>query len=308
MTTAPINAGIQRILDVGAGPGDWAVAIAAKYPSAEVVAVDLAVWDVEATEDAATRNGNDLNGEVTWVIDDLDLWGPNDYTSETQDSGLTYNETDIPSETEDVSFSGSARALAGMSKGKQKIETKDSSEFQRTGWDFSESFDFIHIRGMKGAFADWKGVYSEAFKSLSPGGWIEVIDYDHHFDQPGVCDTLLKTVHATAEKSGYPINVDHLGAEMLEACGFEDVMELRVEIPLGTWPSNERQKALGKKWLVCAVDSVEAICMRLLTKQLGWDADHVREECRLAQEELLGGLHDKLRTPFIFITARKPKH
>lgn len=283
--------------------------MAAKYPSAEVVAVDIAVWDVEATEDAVVQEGNELRGEVTWVIDDLDLWGPD------RSGNTNLEHSSRPTFDENYDSAGSdgmpdAGEPVEIGKGKEKAEEGAEGPLiaARTGWDFSEPFDFIHIRGMKGAFSNWEGVYTEAYKNLCPGGWIEVVDFDHQFKQPGICDTLLKTVYDTAEKIGYPINVDHLQPEMLEAAGFTEVMEFQAQIPLGTWPADERQRAVGKKWLVCAIESVEAICMRLLTKQLGWDAEQVREECKLAKEELLGGLHDSLRTPFIFVTARKPKH
>jgi SAM-dependent methyltransferase len=46
-------------------------------------------------------------------------------------------------------------------------------------WTFEpESFDFIHIRYMHGAIADWDKLYRQALAHLKPGGWIQHIEPD----------------------------------------------------------------------------------------------------------------------------------
>lgn len=45
LTTAPMTAETPRILDVGTGPGDWAIEMSTEYPKAKIIASDLGVFD-----------------------------------------------------------------------------------------------------------------------------------------------------------------------------------------------------------------------------------------------------------------------
>ncbi|KAL1969041.1 hypothetical protein VTN77DRAFT_875 [Rasamsonia byssochlamydoides] len=45
LTKAPVPEGASRILDVGTGPGDWAVEMGEQYPNAEIIATDISVFD-----------------------------------------------------------------------------------------------------------------------------------------------------------------------------------------------------------------------------------------------------------------------
>ena len=58
---APIDNDITRVLDVGCGPGDWAIAMAEQYPEAEIVAMDIGVWQQ-----------GDVPGNVSFQVDDAE--------------------------------------------------------------------------------------------------------------------------------------------------------------------------------------------------------------------------------------------
>lgn len=45
LTKAPVPQGASRILDVGTGPGDWAVEMGERYPDAVIIATDISVFD-----------------------------------------------------------------------------------------------------------------------------------------------------------------------------------------------------------------------------------------------------------------------
>ncbi len=246
LTAQPLDPSVLRILDVGAGPGEWAVAIAEQQPDADVVAVDIGVFALD----------DELPGNVSFQIDDL------------------------------------------------------SSD-----WDFSERFDFIHIRGLAGAFSDWPRVYAEAFKNLAPGGQIEVADVDWvdvfgeeeetESEFTSAFEELMQKTLEASSRAGRPLSTQHLQASYFQEAGFENIRDVEVGVPVGTWFPSQRKKAMGKMWLVCVMESLEAQSLRLLTRELGWTAEQVRELCQRAKEELLSGSHDRL-TMFHFVTATKP--
>ncbi|KAF2488589.1 S-adenosyl-L-methionine-dependent methyltransferase, partial [Lophium mytilinum] len=224
LTTAPITAATTRMLDVGTGPGDWAVGISERFPYAEVVGIDLTIWDVEAVE--AERQGG--------------------------------HEPQPP----------------------------------HPGWNFTEPFDYIHIRGLKGAFASWPALYAEAYTSLAPGGWIEVVDYS--FAPPDTPDILnrpsgptsgdspafthlFESTRLASLRAGLNLGTAHLSTSLLTDAGFVDVRATQVNVPVGTWPSDARQKALGKLFVVCLMEGFESVCLRLLTRYAGWGKEEVRE-------------------------------
>lgn len=45
LTTAPLSTPSPRILDIGTGPGDWAIEMSAAHPDATIIASDLGVFD-----------------------------------------------------------------------------------------------------------------------------------------------------------------------------------------------------------------------------------------------------------------------
>ncbi len=239
LTTAPLPRRVRRVLDVGSGPGDWAIAIGEKYTSAEVVATDISVFQP-----------TDVPPNVVFQIDDV---------------------------TEE--------------------------------WTFTQAFDFIHIRNLSGAFSDWAAIYREAFKHLKPGGYLEVIDLEP-IQMPksspnSYVSIFTGAVQAASEKAGTPVGVGHLKRSMLEGVGFRSVRTTVLDVPIGTWPKDSRKQSMGKMWLIGVLEGLEAMSLRLLTRQMNWKAEEVRELCDKVKAELVGG-NIEAKTPFHFLVAKKP--
>ncbi|KAF1957595.1 S-adenosyl-L-methionine-dependent methyltransferase, partial [Byssothecium circinans] len=239
LTTVKVTPSTKRILDLGTGPGDWAVGMAKEYPWAEVTGIDMAVWDLDITE------SNAGSARVRWEIDNID----------------------------------------------------------QPGWHFSDTYDLIHLRGMKGVFASWEGVYGEIYKSLSPGGWVEVADYHIELPQmeeenrnpaefqfPTLARLYLALLQASV-KSGRPLGTYYMHPTYLTDAGFKDVSTTYVNVPVGQWPEDEEQRTIGKLFLVCVMEMLEPKLLRLLTgfgdAEKVWSAEEVRALVELGKKEIL---------------------
>ena len=216
-----IPRGARRILDLGTGPGDWAIAVAERFPDAEVVATDIAC----------------------------------------------FQPTDVPP---NVFF-----------------EIDDAQE----EWTFTEPFDFIHLRGLSGAFRDWTTVYGESFKHLQPNGILEVADFGLIQVTEEMPDSYLSIYNgaclSAAERSGTALGLDHMKKSTLESAGFSFAKSRTFDVPLGTWSPDPRKKVAGKMALISMLESLEATSLRLLTQHSGFKAEDVRDLCQKVKEELM---------------------
>ncbi|KAI4262213.1 MAG: hypothetical protein L6R42_002606 [Xanthoria sp. 1 TBL-2021] len=211
----------KRILDVGTGIGDWAIAVAERFPTAEVTATDITCFQP-----------TDVPPNVFFEIDDA-----------------------------------------------------------REEWTYTEPFDFIHLRGLSGAFSDWAAVYKEAHKHLLANGILEVADFGNITTTEPIVDSYLSIYNgaclSAAEKSGVTLGLDHMKKALLESVGFSIAKTRTLDIPLGTWSNDPRKKLAGKMALIAALEGLEAMSLRLLTRHMDWKAEDVRDLCDKVQEELM---------------------
>lgn len=301
LTTTRVTSSTRRILDLGTGPGYWAVAMAQQYPHAEVVGVDMAVWDIETTEAVAGE------ARVTWELDNLDVWGVED---ELDDITMRLERYDISRDHANREPLDSPAKQKAKSSGESQVQTPSEPTYDlyvlepevQPGWHFSEPFDLIHLRSMKGVFAYWEGVYDEIYRNLSPGGWVEIADFDmtlpnleelqsvNEFPFPSLAKLYLGVMQASF-KSGRPIGTYYMHPTYLEDAGFKDVTTTYVNVPIGQWHESEEQRKLGKLFLVCVMEMLEPNLLRLLTTwgdaEKIWTPEEVREWIDKGKTEIL---------------------
>lgn len=247
LTKAPLAArGPKRVLDVGTGPGDWAVEMGQLYPAASVIATDIGVFD----------------------------GGP---------------------------------AIMGLPNVLFQLDDAEEE------WTYHEPFDLIHLRGLSGAFRDWRAVYAQAFKHLDPGGYIEVVESDPAAntvtfrtpDPNSYYNILASAIENTDSDSSSSSSSRHyMEPSLLASVGFVDVRIHDVTVPVGMWPADPRQSMLGKMVLIACLEGLEARSLRPLTATGRWTADEVRDLCEKVKPEIIasGGSTMSVR----FVTARKP--
>ena len=155
------------------------------------------------------------------------------------------------------------------------------------GWNFAHPFDLIHIRSMAGAFHSWPLVYTEAFKCLNPGGWIEILDFDDHAalidffrDEPIVVEWHL-TIVAAMEKAGRPLTACHLDEEKLMELGYVEVDSRSWELKMGNWGE---EVGVSSMLLNMMLDALEAMSLRALVEFAGWEIEDVEKKTMEVRE------------------------
>jgi SAM-dependent methyltransferase len=326
LTTTKLLPSTRRILDLGTGPGHWAIAMARQY-NAEVVGIDMTEWDLDTTEASIG------DSRVIWELDDLDVWGREPDVDDLVSRLDRYDFFTDPINRTRIESGGLGEL---HSQGDTSVESLVTDPYTlvaqpEPGWHFSDAYEFIHMRNMRGVFTHWEEVYAEIYKSLSPGGWVEVADYDlGQVPLPPQADgqaaypmpTLRRLYAAGMEasfKSGRPLGTFYMNPSYLEEAGFIDIQTTHVNVPIGQWPKDEKQKSIGKLMLVVIMETFEAASLRLLTKwgdkDKVWTVEEIKADLMTAQQEMVDwcaraerGEVEGWCASFKWITARKSWH
>ena len=239
MTLASIPKTAERILDIGTSTGDWPVAVAERFPKAEVIATDI--------------------------------------TTAFQPSSAPPN---------------------------LFLELDDAQD----EWTYTDPFDFIHIRGLMGAFADWSHIYAEARKHLKTGGSLEVADFGTIHLSMEPANSYLSiwngAMKSAAEAAGTPVDLEHLKRPLFEAAGLSVTKAKSFNVPLGAWSPDPRKKVAAKMALIAALEGLEALSLRLFTRHLSWTEDAVRDLCEEVKGEVMAE-GAKAWASLTFVAARK---
>ncbi|TXB96617.1 hypothetical protein FocTR4_00011352 [Fusarium oxysporum f. sp. cubense] len=139
-------------------------------------------------------------------------------------------------------------------------------------WNFSEPFDYVHMRLIT------------FLSNLVPGGYVELLEIDlfAHSDDSTLTEDhhLSKLIHLLDEAStkiGRPFQDNKKNKDILRDAGFVDIVEAVFKWPTNRWPLDKRYKEIGE-WNNLNMDSfkgLEALSMAALTRVLGWSQEEV---------------------------------
>ena len=179
-----------------------------------------------------------------------------------------------------------------------------------------DSVDLVHLRNMSGAFRDWRFIYEQAFECIRPGGWLELHELNDRdnwggffagFPPDAPIHRLQRDLYAASVKAGRPRGNQHLDTGYLVEAGFTDIETRTVEIPI-----TMETGAAGKIWLIAVVDGIEALCLRPLTKYMGWDPEYTKKCCEesahlVARHAKDPELAKEMTVSTTVVVARKPE-
>jgi SAM-dependent methyltransferase len=162
-------------------------------------------------------------------------------------------------------------------------------------WAYAEnSFDYIHSRCMVGSIKDWDKLLQQAFFHLRPGGYIELADFrffnvtsdDNTYTKESSLSKYYELVNKASAKRGYPLTLDVSLIDLLSKTGFEGIECTPLNLAIGAWPADKRQKELGRWMRVICSTGVEAYGLALLSRELGMNTADIRELVDKAKEDL----------------------
>ncbi|KAI4192420.1 MAG: hypothetical protein LQ350_008656, partial [Teloschistes chrysophthalmus] len=154
-------------------------------------------------------------------------------------------------------------------------------------WTFPPNhFSLIHTRIMLGSLRNWPLFFSQSFRHLQPGGWIECQELDvwlrtddGSLPEGSAIGAWCRNQEEAAGKVGMSLRCtgDGMAGQMREA-GFVDVTIREFKLPIGQWPKEKNLKEAGAFGLVAMLGGIEGLTMAFWTRFLGWKAEDVEAE------------------------------
>ncbi|KAK3694257.1 S-adenosyl-L-methionine-dependent methyltransferase, partial [Podospora appendiculata] len=177
------------------------------------------------------------------------------------------------------------------------------------------NFDYIHARHTVMAIKDWPLLMRRTLEHLRPGGWFEIQEVNHY---PISLNNSMPSEHPVAQYWNLiDEGLGNLGiefravsggrlADKMRDCGYINVTERVLQIPIGTWPKNKVLKTVGLYWRTILLDGIQAIALGPLTRGCKWS----REQVELFLIQVRKAYHDNsclMYMPLHVIYGQKPE-
>ncbi|OLN85070.1 hypothetical protein CCHL11_10246 [Colletotrichum chlorophyti] len=176
-------------------------------------------------------------------------------------------------------------------------------------------FDFVHIRNLEAAVADWPRLFRQAFEHTKPGGYIEVKQIDirtlsqtTELTDDHIFSRWFEFITEATDKIGKTArNVDNRGlARGITEAGFVVEGEHEWKVPIGGWARDPALKELGAINLEYNDQSLEGFGLYLLKEVLDWEY----AEVMVFVAEMRKALRDSKLQPYYvlhLVYGRKPQ-
>ncbi|SCO17162.1 unnamed protein product [Fusarium fujikuroi] len=174
------------------------------------------------------------------------------------------------------------------------------------------TFDFVHMRYLIGAIADWGALFKEAFRCCKPGGFVESVEVNPTFfsddetaSEVMAVQTWNKLFREASKAFGRSFCEIEGDAELLAAAGFVDVQVTDFKVPVGGWAKDPKLRQVGQFLRATIENDLEGYTLMAWQQILGWPKD----EYQVFLMDMRKALRDKKVHSYIrvrFINARKP--
>ncbi|KAF4451678.1 hypothetical protein F53441_5357 [Fusarium austroafricanum] len=165
-------------------------------------------------------------------------------------------------------------------------------------WTFQpDSIDFVHMRWLVGSVRDWGSLYSEAFRCLKPGGWIEnheasstITSDDGTVKEDSAMGQWGKFFIEGGKKLGATFTVveDDTQKKEMEKAGFVDIQEFEYKCPVGEWPKDPILKEMGR-YTQFGLENDSEGAVLFMAHTLGWTREEIQVYISHLRREMRAG-------------------
>lgn len=140
-------------------------------------------------------------------------------------------------------------------------------------WEFRKKFDFIHTQLINGfAVRNWTEFYTEAYRNLKPGGWVESHEFDLWLHTEGNSAPEPRAIRAWLDDwdkgagGGFRCKGEEL-VECMRKSGLVDVCIKEFKLPVGPWMKGQENSGLLS--LTSMTEHIEGLSNRIFLEKLG---------------------------------------
>ncbi|KAM0271155.1 hypothetical protein ACHAQH_009174 [Verticillium albo-atrum] len=179
----------------------------------------------------------------------------------------------------------------------------------------ADTFDFVHVRFLFGAIADWSALFREAYRTTKPGGWCQSCEPEciiRSDDDSITPDTVMGSWWPRMFIEGgkefgrsFTVLSDGLQRKGMEEAGFVDLHEVNFKLPIGDWPLDPKLAEVGRATRLTLETDLEGYTLYMWKDVLGWDQDEYQTFLTTMRGEMRSRkLHGYMTVRYIY--GRKP--
>ncbi|KAI1765034.1 S-adenosyl-L-methionine-dependent methyltransferase [Hypoxylon sp. FL1150] len=183
----------------------------------------------------------------------------------------------------------------------------------------SDNFDFIHMRYLFGAVADWNALIAQAYRCCKPGGWVQSVELDcimKSDDGSIKDDNIINTFwnplwKELSKKIGISFTVleENLQNKGFEAAGFVDIHEVNYKIPIGGWAQDPKLAEIGEYTNMAMINDLDGYTILPWNVVHGENTPGYKETLAFLRRELKTlkqrGVHPYMTARYVY--GRKPE-